>query len=460
MTETRRDRWGRYFVVPPDGGKPVGYTRVTTVAKTLDSGDGLGPWKATATVVGALRRPGLHARWQALVAEHPDPWYGSPESKAECKRLVEECAQAGGSADRADQGTALHAITEQVDRGNTPILLPQMQADVDAYRRALDAAGIVFDPETIEVCVVLDGHQVAGTADRLVAHVPGHGPVVADVKTGATLDYSWQSIAVQLAAYAHADAIYIQGDNPDGSQDRRLPMPQVSHEVGLVIHLPVGSGTCTLHLVDLAAGWEAFERSMWTRSWRTRKDLATPFTAPAHSPGQVEPDQTGAGTATPAPVTVSKAEQRAQLPGLHAPGRPEPDEGGYVDDATADAMKVRFGQLTDDQRNTFKQVASEAINAGVSFHMSQARTVRRFEIARGLLTVLEAGWDEEVVRALVANAMSSDAPLFPAVTVGHAVGALDAASAAQFARLAGDYAAGRLTAAITNDGHLTLHAAA
>lgn len=32
----RRDRWGRYLVVPPDGGKPVGYTRATTVAKALD----------------------------------------------------------------------------------------------------------------------------------------------------------------------------------------------------------------------------------------------------------------------------------------------------------------------------------------------------------------------------------------------------------------------------------------
>ena len=29
----RRDQWGRYLVVPPGGGRPTGYTRVTTVAK-------------------------------------------------------------------------------------------------------------------------------------------------------------------------------------------------------------------------------------------------------------------------------------------------------------------------------------------------------------------------------------------------------------------------------------------
>ena len=31
--EWRRDQYGRYLIVPPGGGKPEGYTRVTTVAK-------------------------------------------------------------------------------------------------------------------------------------------------------------------------------------------------------------------------------------------------------------------------------------------------------------------------------------------------------------------------------------------------------------------------------------------
>ena len=30
----RRDRYGRYLVVPPGGGKPTGYTRATTVAES------------------------------------------------------------------------------------------------------------------------------------------------------------------------------------------------------------------------------------------------------------------------------------------------------------------------------------------------------------------------------------------------------------------------------------------
>ncbi len=36
VTDTaRRDQYGRYLIVPPSGGKPMGYTRVTTIAKAL-----------------------------------------------------------------------------------------------------------------------------------------------------------------------------------------------------------------------------------------------------------------------------------------------------------------------------------------------------------------------------------------------------------------------------------------
>ena len=33
---TRRDRWGRYLVLPEGGTKPIGYTRATTVAKGIE----------------------------------------------------------------------------------------------------------------------------------------------------------------------------------------------------------------------------------------------------------------------------------------------------------------------------------------------------------------------------------------------------------------------------------------
>ena len=54
----RRDRWGRYQVLPPEGEKVQGYTRATTVAKALDDQSSLMTWNARMTALGlAARRP-------------------------------------------------------------------------------------------------------------------------------------------------------------------------------------------------------------------------------------------------------------------------------------------------------------------------------------------------------------------------------------------------------------------
>jgi hypothetical protein len=268
---TRRDQYGRYLVVPPIGGPPEGYSRVTTIAKVLDPGGGLIPWKATMTACGMILRRGLRAQWETLIAQYDNPWYANEQTKALCKALVEECAAVGGANDRAEIGTALHAITSMVDLGRTPShLTEETETDIAAYQSGLKAAGVVISPQHVEVTVVLDQYKVAGTFDRL-ASVPGFDlPLVADLKTGAELSYSWQSIAVQMAAYSRGNAIYQQGSAPDGSKDKRLPMPEVDQKNGLIIWLNAGTGTLELFLVDLEAGWEAFERSMWTRGWRNR----------------------------------------------------------------------------------------------------------------------------------------------------------------------------------------------
>lgn len=271
---TRRDQWGRYMILDPLGNCS-GYTRVTTVAGTLDSGGGLAPWKSTMTAVGLMLRKGLRAQWEALVAEFDgDPWYHSEASKAACKKLVEECAKVGGATDRAEVGTSLHTLTALVDTGKLTTadhLSDETQRDLAAYVEGLAKAGVVIDPQLVELTIVLDEYRVAGTFDRIVT-VPGFDkPLIADLKTGADLSYSWHSIAVQLAAYAHADSIYVQGAKADGSQDVRLPMPEVDQRHGLIMWLNAGTGQLELHIVDIEAGWEAFKLSLAARSWRGTK---------------------------------------------------------------------------------------------------------------------------------------------------------------------------------------------
>jgi hypothetical protein len=271
----RRDRWGRYLIVPPGGGTPQGYTRVTTIAKALDSGGGLAPWKAAMTAQGLLLRKGLRAQWEALMASYGgDPWYGGEKGKAECKRLVEECSAVGGANDRKEQGSALHTITALVDVGRSPTnLTAETQRDIRTYQQGLVEAGVVVIPDLVETTVVLDSWQVAGTFDRLVRVRGFELPLIADLKTGASLEYSWQDIAVQLAAYSRGEAVYLQGAADDGHQDVRQPMPQVDQNWGLCFWLPAGKGTIQLTAVDLNAGWDAFELSMRARRWRANRGL-------------------------------------------------------------------------------------------------------------------------------------------------------------------------------------------
>jgi hypothetical protein len=270
--EIRRDRWGRYLVLPPGSDKPKGYTRVTTVAKTLDEGGGLAPWKASMAVCGTLMRPAIRAQWEALLAQYGDPWYAGTHVKKECRRLVEEAAAIGGANDRREIGTMMHTVTALHDLGREPgHLSAEVERDLAAYADGLAEAGITILPGLVEQTVVLDGIEVAGTFDRCAGVPDFHLPLIADLKCGADLSYSWQGIAVQLAAYANADAIYRQGISPDGSDDVRLPMPEVDKENGLIMWLDAGSGKLELFLVDLTAGWEAVQQSMWTRRWRKTK---------------------------------------------------------------------------------------------------------------------------------------------------------------------------------------------
>lgn len=322
--KTRRDQYKRYLVVPPEGGKPVGYTRVTTVAKTLDDGGGLAPWKATMTVCGLLMRRGLRAQWEALMAETGgDPWYYSDDSKADAKRLVKECATVGGADDRRDIGTSLHRIAAMMARGHMPEhLSEETEKDLRAYLQGLIDHGVTVHADLIETIVVLDDWRVAGTFD-LATNVPGFElPLIADLKTGASLDYSWKPFAVQLAAYSRANARYVQGRAEDGSEDQRLPLPAFDQTTGLIAWLPAGSAELELHFVDLASGWEGFRQSMWVRNWNTAK-FSRPF-AEGGFTGNV-PDLVPTLEASLAAISASNEGNGATPPPIVDYQEPEPE---------------------------------------------------------------------------------------------------------------------------------------
>jgi hypothetical protein len=268
---TRRDQWGRYKVLTPEG-KVKGYTRATTVAKALDDGAGWWGWGKRMVALGLAQRPDL----VALVASI------GPDDKKALDGVCERAAEAGGSTIRRDLGTALHAALEEswVDMANVPAPFVD---DVAAVHATLKAAGLSVVSSMIERMVVMDRFEIAGTFDLIVTD--GEHLYMADIKTGATL-LGAVGFAVQLSIYANADNLYRQGEAADGSEDVREAMPALDKERGLIIHVQPYSGECDLHWIDLALGAEALELAMQVRTTRKARPL-TKIKIPA-TPKKVE----------------------------------------------------------------------------------------------------------------------------------------------------------------------------
>lgn len=254
-TPINRDRYGRPLVIPPDGGKPVPYTRATTLAGTLDDLYGLMGWKQRQTALGLADRPDL----QLAVTAHRN-------DKRELNRICEQALEAAASSASATTGTALHSLTELVDAGqDLPTLPADAAADLEAYRQAMRP----FEVVAMETFTVLDDLQVGGTPDRIVRWKGQH--FIADLKTGKTLKFSLGKIAMQLALYSRAVAY-------DVATGTRTPLPDVHQSAGIVIHVPAGTGTAQVQWVNLAKGWEAVQLALQVRAWRKADGLAQPFT--------------------------------------------------------------------------------------------------------------------------------------------------------------------------------------
>lgn len=257
LTEVSRDRWKRPLITPPGGGKPEPYTRCTTYVGALEDTYNLEKWKMRMTAIGLGARPDLMLAVQAC-----DPVRDKEALNGHCDAAVE----AASASAAANMGTAVHKLTEAVDRGelqlaDVPAVARQdIAAYIDVMRQAkLEVLGI-------EQFVVQDTIKVGGTFDRTLKL--GGKTYIGDVKTGS-LDYGMGKIAMQLAVYANSRAY-----SPATGERTDL---DVDLERAIVIHLPIGTGKCFLRWVDIATGWEGVHLAGQVREWRKRKNLSEVF---------------------------------------------------------------------------------------------------------------------------------------------------------------------------------------
>ena len=272
--EPPRDRWGRPLIIPPDGGKPTAYTRCTAFVDVLEDKYNLQKWMQRMVTVGIAQRPDLNLSAASMAAD--------PEAnKSGLNDLCEQAVEAAKGSAKATIGSALHAFIERINLGQDPGIVPaEYERHIAAYREQTARIGV--RPVHVERFTVQDDLRVGGTPD-LIAEIAGvDGLVVLDLKTGpSTLKYGSLKVAMQMAVYAHSQ-LY------DPNIGTRTPIEGLRTDKGVVVALDSDTGECALHIVDLAAGWEAVQLATQVRAWRARKDLLTEWPKPEPQPALAE----------------------------------------------------------------------------------------------------------------------------------------------------------------------------
>jgi hypothetical protein len=302
MTEPRRDRWGRYLLPDPATGEERAWTRATTLANTLSDPWGLVDWKLRMAVKGVATRDDLRALASALPLD---------TGKKQLNEVAQDAIEYAGGSSGRNMGTALHEWTAQSDRGEAPEVPSPWDRDLEAYHAALSVYGVRVSVGMVEQIVCLPDLGVAGTFDRIIVWPPSWH--IADVKTAASLDYSWLEIAVQEALYANAEYLW------DADAEAWEPMPPIDRTQGLVMHLPVGQARCDLYWVDLEIGWAAVTLAVDVREWRNRKDIHRPFGVDLLGRSPVQPVLDLAGTEGPQVHEAAVPDQSGPVPVEESP---------------------------------------------------------------------------------------------------------------------------------------------
>lgn len=248
------------------GGKNERYSRPSSFAKPLDDESALVNWKIDRACIGVAHDRALQAQWVAI----------SDEDRQAKSDLREKAIAAGRGAERADIGTALHAMSVrfETDLAFSPPqpYLESLQSYMNEMTR-LNLSTVRSEFHTVNV-----QYRCAGTADRLYELgsplvtptgeiLPVGTLIVGDLKTGEKLEYSKPAYAVQLALYA-------DGEFYDVLADEFIDTPTINRQWAIIVHMPADMpGVCEFLWVDLEVGRHgAYIVEMiktWRKMWRS-----------------------------------------------------------------------------------------------------------------------------------------------------------------------------------------------
>lgn len=318
---------GQYIVKRPSDGKMVGYTRVTTYIDAIEDTTLLEAWKLRKVLEGLAAaeegedtreattgriREITHARDLAVAKARKADAKGKLEpgelatriaqADGDFRRAMDALAQdlleLGGAREAATKGTDLHALFELVDKEGMPAIHRMREReeitasdvrDCMAYADAMARLGAkVIDSERVIVNDAVPVPRflpteeyggkppktvgVAGRLDRTVmAKLPGRqraGRYILDVKTGR-VDYAPGKIARQLHMYATAVGYDLETHE---REDLKL-----DKKVGILLHVPAGTGTAHAYLVDLTLGGKGNKIAADVRAMRNEGKKSIDF---------------------------------------------------------------------------------------------------------------------------------------------------------------------------------------
>lgn len=265
---------GSYWLPPINDptAKPRRLTRATTLVKTVSDMFLIDRYHQREVIIGLTKREDLYDRACGT----------DPDDKRALEALAVEAmeaAKAGRGYAGAEVGTAFHAGTERLDKGQPHGLRTKWDPKMKAYLAKMEQAGFTAINDYIERRVVVEKYAVAGTFDRILLHNGRY--VIADLKSQKTF-YTWWEIASQLAIYAHGDAMWNE------EQRRWEPMPKVDQDVAKVFWMPIqhpgdDPDAVDIYDVDIAKGWRAVDMIDMVRkfrkqgeTWGKLADLSTP----------------------------------------------------------------------------------------------------------------------------------------------------------------------------------------
>lgn len=284
LNPVRRDRFGRPYIKPLDGGKEVAYTRASTLAKALSDGDRLSRWKLQKALNGFATQPTL-----LNGPIHQYKIHGEVPSW-ESDRVIEAALEVGGANNASRWGTTLHGLAELWDMDG--YVIPDLPEDfakaLDEYRRVTKG----FETLSAEGFVVCDELQAAGSYDRLYlvpelfdGLIACGEVVIGDIKTGPNIHLNVTEAMIQFATYGHST-------HYDPATGERVlgNLAHVNLEVGILVQVPRTGEPAQIFPIDLVKGWELAKLAKRVRDSRN------------HKPMNHEPKRRAAKKAAPKPA--------------------------------------------------------------------------------------------------------------------------------------------------------------